>query len=40
MITYDLQYLGKVAISYAAVYDIRADLNLVGQDYSWANSMF
>ena len=40
MITYGLQYLDKVAISYAAVYDMRTDLNLVGQDYSWANSMF
>ncbi|KAH8901123.1 dipeptide transmembrane transporter [Thozetella sp. PMI_491] len=40
MITFGLQYLDKVTISYAAVYDMRTDLNLVGQDYSWANSIF
>lgn len=40
MITYGLQYLDKVALGYAAVYGLRADLGLVGQDYSWASSMF
>lgn len=40
MITFGLQYLDKVTISYAAVYNMKADLKLIGQDYSWANSIF
>lgn len=40
MLTFGLQYLDKVTLSYAAVYGLRKDLNLVGQDYSWANSIF
>ncbi|CAH0053542.1 unnamed protein product [Clonostachys solani] len=40
MLTFGLQYLDKVTISYAAVYNMKKDLNLVGQEYSWANSIF
>ncbi|KAH9903744.1 dipeptide transmembrane transporter [Xylariomycetidae sp. FL2044] len=40
MITYGLQYLDKVTISYAAVYDMEADLRLVGQQYAWSSSVF
>lgn len=40
MVTFGLQYLDKVTISYAATYDMNKDLNLVGQQYSWANSIF
>lgn len=38
--TFGLQYLDKVTISYAAVYGMRAELNLKGQDYSWAVTLF
>ncbi|KAI1341196.1 dipeptide transmembrane transporter [Xylariaceae sp. FL0016] len=40
MITYGLQYLDKVTISYAAVYDMSSSLGLVGQQYAWATSIF
>ncbi|KPM43000.1 putative transporter [Neonectria ditissima] len=40
MLTFGLQYLDKVTVSYAAVYNMNRDLNLVGQQYSWANSVF
>jgi ACS family allantoate permease-like MFS transporter len=40
MFTYGLQYLDKVALGYAAVYTLRTDLGLVGQQYSWASSIF
>ncbi|RFU28624.1 hypothetical protein B7463_g7719, partial [Scytalidium lignicola] len=40
MITYMLQYLDKVTLGYAAVYTLRTDLHLVGQQYSWCSSMF
>ncbi|KAH7024357.1 dipeptide transmembrane transporter [Microdochium trichocladiopsis] len=39
-ITFGLQYLDKVSIGYSAVYDMIPDLGLVGQQYSWANSLF
>ncbi|KAK4868072.1 hypothetical protein LT330_007270 [Penicillium expansum] len=39
-LTFGLQYLDKVTTSYAAVYGMRKDLGLVGQEYSWATSMF
>ncbi|RDW74803.1 hypothetical protein BP6252_05945 [Coleophoma cylindrospora] len=39
-ITFGLQYLDKVTISYAAVYGMRTDLHLVGTQYSWTNSIF
>ncbi|KAL4876815.1 hypothetical protein BJY04DRAFT_210327 [Aspergillus karnatakaensis] len=40
MITFGLQYLDKVTMSYAAVYNMREDLGMTGQDYSWATSIF
>ena len=40
MITFGLQYLDKVTITYAALYDLQTDLNLQGQQYSWAVSLF
>ena len=39
-ISFGLQYLDKVTISYAAIYGMREELHLVGQEYSWANSLF
>ena len=35
-----LQYLDKQAIQYAVLYDLRSELNLVGTQYSWTNSIF
>lgn len=35
-----LQYLDKSAMGYTAIIGLRDDLNLVGQDYSWASSFF
>lgn len=40
MITGFLQYFDKQAITYAVNYNMRADLHLVGKQYSWANSIF
>ncbi|KAL3458257.1 hypothetical protein BJX64DRAFT_302031 [Aspergillus heterothallicus] len=40
MVTFGLQYLDKVTLSYAAVYNMREDLGMTGQDYSWATSIF
>ncbi|KAL2866136.1 uncharacterized protein BJX67DRAFT_356653 [Aspergillus lucknowensis] len=40
MVTFGLQYLDKVTLSYAAVYNMRDDLGMTGQDYSWATSIF
>ena len=40
MVTGFLQYLDKQAIQYAVLYDLRADLKMVGNQYSWANSIF
>ncbi|KAL8287329.1 hypothetical protein RQP46_003781 [Phenoliferia psychrophenolica] len=37
---YLFQYLDKIALSYAAIFGMRTDLHLVGQDYSWASSAF
>ncbi|KAF2417680.1 MFS general substrate transporter [Tothia fuscella] len=39
-ITYGLQYLDKITLGYAAVLGIREDAHLVGQQYSWASSIF
>ncbi|KAJ5887951.1 Major facilitator superfamily domain general substrate transporter [Penicillium taxi] len=39
-LTYGLQYLDKVTTSYAAVYGMRTDLGLKGQEYSWITSIF
>ncbi|RDW65147.1 hypothetical protein BP5796_09839 [Coleophoma crateriformis] len=39
-ITNGVQYFDKATLAYAAVYGLRADLGLVGQQYSWATSIF
>ncbi|KAI9736175.1 MAG: hypothetical protein M1834_001060 [Cirrosporium novae-zelandiae] len=39
-LTFGLQYLDKVTVSYAAVWGMQEDLSLVGQQYSWATSIF
>ncbi|KAI5366193.1 Putative major facilitator superfamily, MFS transporter superfamily [Septoria linicola] len=33
-------YVDKVTLSYAAIFGIREDLNLVGTEYSWLSSIF
>ncbi|GES57250.1 pantothenate transporter [Aspergillus terreus] len=38
--SYALQYLDKTSLSYSAILGIREDLKLVGQEYSWASSIF
>lgn len=40
IITYGIQVLDKVVLGYAAIYGLREDLNLVGQEYSWASAIF
>ncbi|KAH7149171.1 allantoate permease [Dactylonectria estremocensis] len=40
VVTGFLQYLDKQAIQYAVLYNLRDDLKLVGNQYSWANSIF
>ncbi|KAL4886717.1 major facilitator superfamily domain-containing protein [Aspergillus karnatakaensis] len=40
LITYGLQYLDKVALSQATLLNLREDLNLQGQEYSWTSSIF
>lgn len=35
-----LQILDKNSLSYAAIYDLRTDLNLHGQQYSWLATIF
>ncbi|KAI0179740.1 MFS general substrate transporter [Hypoxylon sp. FL1284] len=37
---YGLNYVDKVALSWAVLFDFREDLGLVGTEYSWASSMF
>ncbi|WWD17737.1 hypothetical protein CI109_102178 [Kwoniella shandongensis] len=39
MCIYFLQQLDKASLSYSSVFGIRADANLVGQDYSWLSSI-
>ncbi|KAJ5518063.1 Major facilitator superfamily domain general substrate transporter, partial [Penicillium expansum] len=39
-LSYLLQYLDKQAMGYSAILGLRTDLHLVGQDYSWASSLF
>lgn len=34
------QYLDKIGLSYAAIFGMKKDLHLVGQDYSWCSSIF
>ncbi|WVQ65513.1 uncharacterized protein L199_003689 [Kwoniella botswanensis] len=38
-LTYFLQQLDKSSLSYAAVFDIQKEANLVGNQYSWLNSI-
>lgn len=40
MIAYTLQYIDRSAMSYAAVFSFRTDLDLVGTQYSWLGSCF
>ncbi|KAH3661425.1 hypothetical protein OGAPHI_006832 [Ogataea philodendri] len=40
LITYGMQFMDKLALSQAAVFGLRKDLHLVGQDYSWTSSVF
>ncbi|KAE8541995.1 hypothetical protein D1P53_002169 [Cryptococcus gattii VGV] len=40
MIAYTLQYIDRSAMSYAAVFTFRADLHLIGAQYSWLGSCF
>ena len=39
-ILYGLNYVDKVAMGWAVLFNFRDDLNLVGDQYSWASSMF
>ncbi|KAK0868763.1 hypothetical protein LTS02_003388 [Friedmanniomyces endolithicus] len=39
-VCYAFFYIDKTTLSYAAIFGIRADLKLVGQDYSWLSSIF
>ncbi|KAE8155304.1 major facilitator superfamily domain-containing protein [Aspergillus avenaceus] len=40
IVSYGLQYLDKTSLSYSAILGLKQDLNLVGQEYSWASSIF
>ncbi|CAI7575271.1 hypothetical protein PCG10_007483 [Penicillium crustosum] len=40
LISYLLSFVDKGILSTAAVYGLRTDLRLVGQQYSWSNSIF
>jgi hypothetical protein len=39
-VAYMLQYLDKSAMANTAILGLRTDLHLVGQEYSWASSVF
>lgn len=39
-IVYCMQYMDKVALSQATLLNLREDLNLHGQEYSWASTIF
>ncbi|WVR08391.1 hypothetical protein IAU60_005446 [Kwoniella sp. DSM 27419] len=39
-LVYFCQYLDKRGLSFAAIFGLKTDLHLVGQDYSWASSIF
>lgn len=39
-IMYGLNYVDKVAMGWAVLFNFREDLSLVGDHYSWASSMF
>ncbi|CAI7629751.1 unnamed protein product [Penicillium glandicola] len=38
--SYLFQYLDKQAMNYSSILGLRTDMHLVGQDYSWASSLF
>nr|QFR37092.1 MFS transporter [Cyberlindnera americana] len=40
IMSYFLQFLDKSALSQSSVFGLETDLNLVGQQYSWAGSIF
>ncbi|KAL2866586.1 major facilitator superfamily domain-containing protein [Aspergillus lucknowensis] len=40
IVSYGLQYLDKTSLSYSAILGIVQDLNLKGQEYSWASGIF
>ncbi|KAL4932257.1 major facilitator superfamily domain-containing protein [Aspergillus undulatus] len=40
IVSYGLQYLDKTSLSYSAILGLREDLNLKGQEYSWASGIF
>ncbi|KAJ5725378.1 uncharacterized protein N7483_006735 [Penicillium malachiteum] len=39
-VCYMLQYMDKLAISQATLLNLRADLHLVGKDYTWCSAVF
>jgi hypothetical protein len=39
-LSYGLNYVDKVAMGWAVLFNFREDLGLVGDEYSWASSMF
>ncbi|KAK6465468.1 allantoate permease [Scheffersomyces coipomensis] len=39
-VTYTLQFLDKLSLNYASAYSMNADLDLVGQRYSWVAAIF
>ncbi|UNI25028.1 hypothetical protein JDV02_010737 [Purpureocillium takamizusanense] len=39
-VTYALQFIDKTSLAYSSVYGLIRDTNLVGQQYSWASSIF
>ncbi|KAK0322584.1 hypothetical protein LTR54_001178 [Friedmanniomyces endolithicus] len=39
-VCYAFFYIDKTTLSYAAIFGIRKDLDLVGQEYSWLSSIF
>ena len=39
-ITYALQSIDKTTLGYAAVFNLRTDLNLEGTEYSWLGAIF
>ncbi|PLB33357.1 permease of the major facilitator superfamily [Aspergillus candidus] len=40
IVSYGLQYVDKTSLSYSAILNIQHDLNLRGQDFSWASGIF
>ena len=39
-LSYFMQFLNKTAMGHTAILGLRSDLHLVGDDYSWANSIY